>query len=234
MKIVIINGQNHKGSTNHIARLLTESINIREKSEITEYFLPRDMDEFCIGCLQCVTKSEQSCPHYEKMKIITESLDQADLMIFASPVYVYHVTGPMKSFLDHYAYRWLMHRPEKSMFKKQAVIISTAAGGGTKSTNKDLKDSMFYWGVAKIYSRGYNVRASSWSGVTPDKVVKYQKEMDELADKVVKKCGRVKPTIKGRIAFSFFKKINKKIDSKVDMDYWKANGWYYGEKPWNQ
>lgn len=64
-------------------------------------------------------------------------------MIFESPVYVYHVTGSMKAFLDHYGYRWMLHRPEESMFHKQAVCISTAAGAGMKSTNKDMADSFF-------------------------------------------------------------------------------------------
>lgn len=36
--------------------------------------------------------------------------------------------GSMKAFLDHYGYRWMVHRPEEKMFRKQAVCISTAAG----------------------------------------------------------------------------------------------------------
>lgn len=53
----------------------------------------------------------------------------------------------MKAFLDHYGYRWMVHRPEESMFRKQGVCISTAAGAGLKSTNKDMADSLFFWGV---------------------------------------------------------------------------------------
>ena len=37
MKIVIIHGQSHKGSTYHIARILAEIIG----GEISEFFLPR-------------------------------------------------------------------------------------------------------------------------------------------------------------------------------------------------
>ncbi len=75
-------------------------------------------------------------PHYEKLRPIT--MDDADVIILASPVYVYHATGAMKSFLDHYGYRWVPHCPEEKMFHKQAVCISTAAGGGIKNTNKDM------------------------------------------------------------------------------------------------
>ena len=46
----------------------------------------------------CFRKSETLCPHYEKINPLTEALDEADVLIFESPVYVYHVTGSMKAF----------------------------------------------------------------------------------------------------------------------------------------
>ena len=51
LKAVIIHGQNHKGSTYHIAHMLAEKI----EGEITEFFLPRDFGEFCVGCNTCLT-----------------------------------------------------------------------------------------------------------------------------------------------------------------------------------
>ena len=47
LKTVVIYGQNHKGSTYHIAHSLAEKIG----GDITEYFLPRDFGEFCLGCM---------------------------------------------------------------------------------------------------------------------------------------------------------------------------------------
>lgn len=65
----------------------------------------------------------------------------------------------MKAFLDHYGWRWMVHRPEERMFSKQAVCISTAAGGGMKSTVKDMADSTFFWGCAKTYKPGIKTKA---------------------------------------------------------------------------
>ena len=110
-------------------------------------------------------KGEENCPHYKKLLPITRAMDEADVIILASPVYVYHATGQMKAFLDHYGYRWMVHRPEEKMFTKQAVCISTAAGAGMKSTNKDMADSLFFWGVPKIYQYGVAVQATEWKGV---------------------------------------------------------------------
>ena len=97
MKTVIIHGQNHKGSTYHIARMLADKVG----GEVTEFFLPRDFSDFCIGCAQCFEKAAEKCPHYEVQQKILHVMDEADLIILASPVYVYHVSAPMKNFLDH-------------------------------------------------------------------------------------------------------------------------------------
>ncbi len=106
----------------------------RSGGDVTEFFLPRDFHEYCVGCMQCILKDEKRCPHYEKLRPLTEAMDAADVIILASPVYVYHVTGAMKTFLDHYGYRWLIHRPVASMFGKQGVCISTSACRFSRTT----------------------------------------------------------------------------------------------------
>ena len=52
MKIAMINGQNHKGSTYHIGKMLADKLG----GEVTEFFLPKDFGHFCIGCNQCIVK----------------------------------------------------------------------------------------------------------------------------------------------------------------------------------
>ena len=89
LKAVIIHGQNHKGSTYHIAHMLAEKI----EGEITEFFLPRDFGEFCVGCNTCFSDEEKKCPHYDKLAPIPEAMEEADVIILASPVYVVHATG---------------------------------------------------------------------------------------------------------------------------------------------
>ena len=192
MKTVIIHGQNHKGSTYHIARSLADKLG----GETTEFFLPRDFGEFCVGCTRCFKETEARCPHYEKLAPLTKAMDEADVIILASPVYVYHATGAMKAFLDHYGYRWMVHRPEESMFKKQGVCISTAAGGGMKSTNKDMAHSLFFWGVAKIYKIGVAVKAINWDSVSEKNKRKIDKTTDSIAQRIRKRNGRVRVGLK--------------------------------------
>lgn len=228
MKITIIHGQSHKGSTYHIAGILSKKL----EGEVTEFFLPKDFDSFCVGCTACFGKSETLCPHYEKLKPITKAIDNADVIILASPVYVYHVTGAMKTFLDHYGYRWMVHRPEEKMFRKQAVCISTAAGGGMKSTNKDMADSTFFWGIAKTYKYGIGVRAVSWDKVSDKKKNDIEKKTTTLARKIKKNYGNVKPSIKTKVFFRIMRLVQKKGWNEADKNYWYEKGWTDKKYPW--
>lgn len=228
MKIVVIHGQSHKGSTYHIARMLTDKLG----GEVKEFFLPRDFGEFCVGCTSCFMKSETMCPHYEKLRPLTEAMDEADVIVLASPVYVYHATGAMKAFLDHYGYRWMVHRPEERMFKKQGVCISTAAGAGMKSTNKDMADSLFFWGVAKIYNYGIAVRATSWNGINEKTKDSIERKTTALANKIKKNYGRVKPSVKTKGFFSIMRLMQKSGWNENDSLYWKEKGWTEKKRPW--
>ena len=228
MKIVIIHGQSHKGSTYHIAHLLGE----KTGGEITEFFLPKDFGEMCLGCTTCFIKDEHKCPHYKKLAPLTQAMDEADVIILASPVYVYHCTGAMKAFLDHYGYRWMVHRPEPRMFQKQGVCISTAAGAGMKSTNRDMADSLFFWGVAKIYKFGMAVAAVDWDGVDDKKKKIIEKKTSDIADKLRRRNGKIKPSVKTRGMFSIMRALQKKGFNQADVEYWKEKGWTEKKRPW--
>lgn len=230
MKITIIHGQSHKGSTYYLAHSLAEKLG----GEITEFFLPRDFGEFCVGCTTCFMDSETKCPHYQKLSPITAALDEADVIILESPVYVMHVTGAMKALLDHYGYRFMVHRPEEKMFSKQAVCISTAAGAGMKSTNNDMAVSLFHWGLGKIYKFGAAVNETSWERVKDKKKRAYDKRLSALASKIGRKQGNVKPSLKTKALFAVMRMMQKNGFNEADMNYWKEKGWTEKKRPWKK
>ena len=230
MKITILHGQSHKGSTYHIARMLADKL----EGEVTEFFLPRDFGEFCVGCTQCFEQSETLCPHYEKLQPITQAIDQADVLILASPVYVYHATGAMKALLDHYGYRWMAHRPQEAMFRKQGVCISTAAGAGIKTTNRDMADSLFFWGVPKIYRYGVAVLETSYTRVNAKIKANIDRKTTKLAQTIRLKHGRVKPGLKTKGFFAIVRMLHKIGWNEADIIYWKEKGWEEKARPWKQ
>jgi hypothetical protein len=139
----------------------------------------------------------------------------------------------MKVFLDHYGYRWMVHRPDERMFHKQGVCISTAAGAGMKRANQDMADSLFFWGVAKIYKFGIAVSAVNWKSVPDKKKQRIEKATDAIAKRIIRRHGKVKPGLKTKGFFNIMRMLQKKGWNEADVEYWKQKGWNDKNRPWH-
>lgn len=234
MNVVIIHGALHKGSTYEISKQFLEAMGFT-KTDVVEFFLPKDMSSFCVGCGNCFMKSEELCPHKSQLQPIINAMDNAHLLIFTSPVYVLHATGQMKTFLDHFGYRFIVHRPNPLMFQKKALILSTAAGSGMKSTNKDIKDSLTFWGVGQIYTYGKAVYTINWEGISDKTKNKISKDVQKLSGKILRSIHKTSPSIKVKFLFYMMRFMNKHFPfNKVDNDYWIKMGWLKKARPWKK
>lgn len=232
MKIVIIHGQNHKGSTWNIGNLLVQKI--AGEKEIKEYFLPRDLNHFCAGCFACLEARER-CPYWREKEPMFQDMREADLLILTSPNYCMMPSAPMKAFLDLFFTNWMSHKPMREMFSKRAVVISTAAGAGAKKTAKLLADNLTNWGIPRVIRYAAVVNAMNWGMVPPKKKAKIEKDMEKLAKKL-SHCGKVSVGIKTRVLFWFYGGMQKAGwgASPAEKQYWAENGWLSGGKPWKK
>lgn len=228
MKITLIHGQNHKGSTYHIGKLLAEQFG---NSDIQEFFLPKDLEHFCMGCYQCI-ENEEKCPFYNEKNRIMQAIEAADLLIFTTPTYCMRASASMKAFMDLTFTYWMSHKPRKCMFSKKAVVISTAAGTGTKSAIKDVTNTLFYWGVPYIKEYGIAVQAMGWEQISDKKKKKIKEDITKLARKLQKE--KIYVGVKTRFMFHMMRmmQLNNWGASKMEKDYWKQNGWLDKERPW--
>lgn len=211
MKVVLIHGQSHKGTSYNIGKSLLSKL--ERVDGVDEYFLPRDMDEFCLGCYKCLLEDETACPHYDKIKPITRSIDQSDLMIFTTPVYGLRTSGFMKAFLDHYFTRWMVHRPLEHMFYKRAVVVAVGAGGGMKKAAKDILVNLYNWGISHIQTITKTSNAIKWEDVKEKKKTKIEKSVTKLARKI--NSHKLKPSVRLGKKFHFLcmRFLQKKLGS---------------------
>ncbi|MBO7515500.1 MAG: NAD(P)H-dependent oxidoreductase [Lachnospiraceae bacterium] len=231
MRIVMLNGQDHKGSTYNIGRQIADKIS--GENEIVEFFFPRDLNHFCMGCYKCI-EDMSACPFYKEKKVILDEMDAADILIITTPTYCLHVSAPLKSFFDLTFDIWMSHRPMKSMFSKRAVIVSTSAGASTKHAMKDVEDVLDYIGLPSITKYGLAVQAMNWEGVSEKKKGKIDKATSKIAKKLsTKRKPRVR--IKTKFLFNLMRMMQKKgwNSSPVETVYWKDNGWLDKARPWN-
>ncbi|MGN0823267.1 MAG: flavodoxin family protein [Candidatus Gallimonas sp.] len=237
MKITVINGTEKRGITYKLKELFLQ--NFKSVVEITEFYLPKDCPDFCAGCTSCFLRGEENCKDYSYINAIEKSLLQADLIVMTSPAYVMHASGAMKTLLDHFGYRWMPHRPALEMFGKRAVILTQCLGAGAKSTAKDIKHSLSWWGISKIgIFNGALMSDIVWNRLPEKKRKSLTGKINRLACKFAKidysKPAHTKFTTK--IKFRFCRLIQKQVRKNgapgLDNEYWYANGWLDGSRPW--
>lgn len=238
MKIAVINGADKQGVTYKIKELFLEQF--RNSAEIAEFYLPKDCPTFCAGCATCFIKGEDNCKNSVYSKPIREAIEQADLLVFATPAYVMHTTGAMKSFLDLMAFRWMPHRPHPAMFSKRAVIISQCLGAGASSAAKDIKDSLTWWGVSKINIFTARLMTNIFWDKLPQKkqktiIKKIQSLSHKIANINFNKPAHTK--LKTKLRFYMCRMIQKSIQKSqtdsLDCSYWINQGWLSDNRPWN-
>ena len=235
MKVTVIYGVMHKGSTYNCVKQLIDQLGEKHQITFEEFRLAGDMPHFCCGCGNCFLKGEDTCPHYKEMAPIQTSLEGADLIILASPCYVFDVSGQMKVFLDHLGYRWMVHRPHPSMFNKLGVCISTTAGAGAKRTTQTMKKSLTFWGVKKVFSYGKAVKALNFEEANDKTKTEINSDIKKLSNQIsnaINKGSKKKPALITRLMFYGIRMmINSMEWNKKDKDYWKQQGWLDGKKP---
>lgn len=237
MNITVINGTEKHGVTYRLKEtFLTE---FRDEANITEYYLPKDCPNFCVGCLNCTLKGEKTCKDAEYIRKMDESLLKADLIVMTSPAYVFHVTGAMKALLDHFAYRWMPHRPAPEMFGKRAVIITQCLGSGAKSAAKDIKHSLSWWGISEIgIFTGALMSDIVWEKLSKKKQAKLTGKVQKLSKKFAHMdyTKSAHTNLITKIKFFFCRMIQKSIHKSdpehLDGKYWAEQGWLGGGKPW--
>ncbi len=236
MKITVINATEVKGITFKAKEIFLEQF---KDADITEFYLPKDCPAFCCGCKTCILKGEDKCKDFEYIQKIDKSIKEADLLVFPSPAYVFHTTGAMKAMLDHFAYRWMPHRPSKEIFTKRAVVITQCLGSGEKSAAKDIKDSLAWWGVSAVYSTSFKLMSEiNWSKIPQKKQQAITNKITKLAIKVAKIdfSKPAKANLATKLKFYMVRMLQTSLGKKdpeyVDYNYWKEQGWLDKVRPW--
>jgi len=74
---------------------------LESEGAVVEYIRLKDKDiKNCTGCYTCWTKTPGQCIYKDDMPELLEKYRAADLVVFASPLYIFNVTGILKTFMD--------------------------------------------------------------------------------------------------------------------------------------
>ncbi len=143
--IVAINGSPHEGigNTSQMIQMVGKNLATYDIA-LDEIFLSAQHIKYCTGCAMCLDKG--ICWLKDDFKALIKKVLEADAVILASPVYVFHVSGQMKTFLDRAM--GYGHRPRESW--KPGLAVSVSAGCGETPTSQYLADVLRIFGAYPV------------------------------------------------------------------------------------
>lgn len=220
--ILVIMGSPRKGNTYRKCKELCDLVRKEVPIEV-EYLWLKDQNLLaCKGCLSCFSRGEETCPNHDDAPLIEQKMRDADMILFASPVYGMNVTGQMKIFIDRFSY--IFHRPR--FFEKKAFLLVTTGVLGHSEVLEYLDDVARLWGFEIAGAAGF---------ITPIPTPRRQEEKNRKALKqaaaecaaALRRPTRKSPGLKDLIRFhgqrAAFSELKDIIPT--DYQYWKDQGW---------
>ena len=125
--IIVLNGAARKnGNTAKLVEAFADGAK-SAGNEVTVFYLDGMDIHSCKGCLRAGKDSKSPCSQRDDMDQIYAEFAAADVVVFASPVYFWTITGPLKTTADRlYAELECLGY---GGFPKQSVLLMTADGG---------------------------------------------------------------------------------------------------------
>ena len=101
MKITAFNGS-PRGNNGNTHIMVEEFLSGAKEggAEVENIFLAKKEIKHCLGCFKCWTKTPGKCIIKDDMEELMSKFISADIVVFATPLYVDNVTGIMKNFMD--------------------------------------------------------------------------------------------------------------------------------------
>jgi len=101
MKILAIQGS-PRPKVSNTEKLLQEFLKgaRSEGADVEIIYLKEKNIHHCVGCYTCWTKTPGVCVFKDDMPELLEKVKAADLLVYATPLYIFNVTALMKAFQD--------------------------------------------------------------------------------------------------------------------------------------
>ena len=227
MKILVVMGSPRKGHTYRAVQRIEELMRGRLSpgEELTfSYLMLADAGlAECRGCFNCFTWGEERCPIHDEAAAIEAQMEEADGVVFASPVYGMNVTGLYKTFVDRFAY--IFHRPR--FFGKTALLVTTTGMLGAKDVLKYMDLVATVWGFEVAHRAGLVTLAEP---LPPSQAEENERKLAEAADaflQALRRPERPSPSFNDIMLFhgqrGTFAEMGKTFPA--DYAYWKEKGW---------
>ena len=179
MKILILNGSPRlNGNTKQMVNAFCEGLN-EAGHEYTIFDVCRMNVHGCLACEYCHTKGEGACIQKDDMQKIYPVLQEADMLVIASPIYYHGLSGQLKCVIDRFYAAAYPNKPPK--LKKAAMFLSSGDpdmyDGALFSYRGDFLDYLGLEDMGVFTTQGYD------PGVAKEKLEEIRRFGAELKGK---------------------------------------------------
>jgi multimeric flavodoxin WrbA len=142
MKIAVFNGSPRKENTSAMVDAFTEGAKAAGH-DVQEYHVGKMKINGCLGCGYCKTKGNGQCVQKDDLEKIMPAYLEADMIVFASPIYYFAMTAQIESAIQRV---FCVGKPLKA--KQAALLLSSGSPGVYDSAIAQYKGYMAYTGIA--------------------------------------------------------------------------------------
>lgn len=224
MRILGICGSpRQEGNTEHIIDLCKQVIydtyKTKDKIIYDIIFIYNSKISWCKGCRICFNVSENKCPYNDELLIIKKKMEEADIIIIGSPVYVEDISGGIKNWMDRMAFN--CHRP--FLNGKPVYVYTTSAAVASKHAIKSMKRAIISWGGNVINNDNFIMgQKMNWEVVEKT----YGKIIEKRMHSMIETYKRKSVSLYSLISFGIQKRYWKRKEHTADYNYWMKMNWF--------
>ena len=139
MKIVVLNGSPRKGGNTEIMTQAFAEAARKNQNEVSILDVAPMNIRGCLGCKYCWAHKGE-CVQKDDMGKVFEALVDADMVVFASPIYWFDISAQIKCFIDR------MYACAKTGFHitSAAMLLDSGSPGVYNAAQAQLKDICDY------------------------------------------------------------------------------------------
>ena len=158
MRVLILNGSPRpKGNTKQMITAFCEGLECAGH-EWDVYDICKMNIHGCLACEYCHTKGNGQCVQKDDMQSIYQQLQEAEMLVIASPIYYHGLSGQLKCTIDRFYAAAYPNKPPK--LKKVAMFLSSGDpdmyDGALFSYQGDFLDYLQLEGMGVFTTNGYD------------------------------------------------------------------------------
>ena len=129
--VIIASSPRKNGNSNALVKEFVRGAQAAGNTVQTIYLAGKKMD-FCCGCMTC--NQTLKCVISDDVKEILETMQTADVVVFATPIYYYSVSGQLKTFFDRTSPLFAAKYQFRDIY-----LLATAADEGEETTRGTIE-----------------------------------------------------------------------------------------------